>query len=106
MELKDRAKMFEDKFAHDDEVNFKVMALRNKMFGQWAADALCKKDSAAEEYAKEVVLSDFEEAGDDDVLRKVMADFEAAGLKHSEEEVREKMDALLVDAKAQIFEGA
>lgn len=106
MELQDRAKMFEDKFAHDDEVNFKVMALRNKLFGQWAADVLCKKDAAAEEYAKEVVLSDFEEAGDDDVLRKVMGDFDAAGLKHPEAEVREKMDALLIEAKAKIYDGA
>lgn len=102
MELHDRAKMFVDKIAHEDEVNFKVMALRNRLFGEWAADVLCKKDEAAAQYTKEVVLSDFEEAGDDDVLRKVMGDLQAAGLRHSEAEVREKMDALMVEAKAQI----
>ena len=82
------------------------MALRNRLFGQWAADALCKKAEAAEEYAKEVVLSDFEEAGDDDVLRKVMADFKAAGLTHPEADVREKMDALLIEAKAKFYDDA
>ena len=105
MDLQDRAKLFEDKFAHDDEVNFKVVALRNKLFGQWAANELCKKDEAAEQYAKEVVLADFEEAGDDDVLRKVLTDLNGAGLSHSEQQVREKMDGLLVEAKALVFEG-
>lgn len=95
----DRQRAFESKFAHDAELQFRVGARRNKLLGLWAAGLLGKSGDAADAYAVEVVKSDFEEAGDDDVLRKVAGDL--AG-KASEAEVRAKMDALLIEAKTQI----
>ena len=74
-----REEGFEKQFAHDEELRFKAMARRNKLLGLWAAGILGKSGADAEAYAKEVVLADFEEAGDDDVLRKVRKDFEPKG---------------------------
>ncbi len=102
MDFDDRKKAFEEKYAHDSEMQFKVMALRNKLLGKWAADEMCKNEEDSEEYAKEVILSDFEEAGDDDVLRKVFGDLKKAGLTISEQEVREKMDELVGAAQNEI----
>jgi hypothetical protein len=90
-----REEAFEKQFAHDEELRFKAMARRNKMLGLWAAEALGKTGAGAEAYAKEVVLSDFEESGDNDVLRKVTKDL--AG-KVAETEIRTKMVALLAQA--------
>ena len=70
---------FERKFAHDEELRFKATARRNKLFGLWAAEQLGKTGAEAEAYAKSVVLADFEEAGDADVLRKVQADLDGGG---------------------------
>ena len=75
----DRKNAFERKFAHDEELRFKATARRNKLLGLWAAGELGKTGADADAYAKSVVMADFEEAGDDDVLRKVRTDFEAAG---------------------------
>ena len=82
----DRQDAFEKKHAHDQETAFKVTARRNKLLGLWAAEKLGLTGDAAEAYAKEVVASDFEEAGDHDVFRKVRADFDAKsiGLKKNE----------------------
>ncbi len=77
--MKDRQDGFEKKFAHDEELKFKATARRNKLLGVWAAEKLGKSGSDADAYAKEVVISDFEEAGDDDVFRKVRGDFDKAG---------------------------
>ena len=96
----DRENAFENKFAHDAETKFKIEARRNKMLGLWAAELLGKTGDDAASYATEVVKSDFEEAGDDDVLRKVSADL---GDKASDEAIREKMKALLQDATDQIM---
>lgn len=96
-----RERTFENKYAHDAELQFKVNNRRNKLLGLWAAEKLGKGDTAA--YAKEVVMSDFVEAGDDDVLRKVKADFDAAGIATGADEIRAKMDALLADAKQQVM---
>lgn len=96
----DRENAFENKFAHDAETKFKIEARRNKMLGHWAAELLGKTGDDAASYATEVVKSDFEEAGDDDVLRKVSADL---GDKASDEAIREKMTALLQDATDQIM---
>lgn len=96
----DRENAFENKFAHDAEMQFKAEARRNKLLGLWAADLLGKDEDAANAYAVEVVKSDFEEAGDDDVLRKVSADL---GDKASDEEIRAKMTELLAEAKAQLM---
>lgn len=95
----DRERAYESKYAHDEEMQFRANARRNKLLGLWAADLLGKTGDAAAAYATEVVKSDFQEAGDDDVLRKVAADL--AG-KASAEEIRAKMDALLVEAKRQL----
>lgn len=97
-----REEGFEKKFAHDEELRFKAMARRNKMLGLWAAAKLGKSGAEADEYAKSVVLADFEEAGDDDVLRKVKADLDAAGAGLSETQIRTAMDELLAKAIADI----
>jgi hypothetical protein len=93
---------FEKKFAHDEELQFKATARRNKLLGQWAAEKLGLSGDAAAAYAKEVVAADFEEAGDDDVVRKVLADFKAKGIDQSEHQVRRTMDELMAEAIAQV----
>jgi hypothetical protein len=98
--ISDREKAFENKFAHDQELRFKAEARRNKLVGLWAAGLLGKADPDA--YAKEVVASDFEEAGDDDVIRKVMGDLTAGGVSITEEELRAKMVECLGQAIDQI----
>jgi hypothetical protein len=95
----DRERAHEAKFAHDADLEFRINARRNKLLGQWAAELLGKTGQAAADYAIEVVKSDFAEAGDDDVLRKVAADL--AG-KASAAEIRERMNALLETARRQI----
>ena len=100
--MDDRKDAFEKKFAHDEELKFKAMARRNKLFGLWAAEKLGKSGEAAEAYAKEVVISDFQEAGDDDVFRKVRADFDAAGVDQSDHQIRRTMDELLDQAVAAV----
>jgi len=98
----DRKKGFENKFAHDEELRFKATARRNKLLGLWAAEKLGLSGDAAESYAKEVVASDFEEAGDDDVVRKVLGDLKAKNVDQSEHQVRRTMDELMVTAVEQI----
>lgn len=96
----------EKKYAHDEEVMFKATARRNKLLGAWAADKLGKSGAAADEYAKSVVMADFAEAGDDDVLRKVKGDLDAAGVDISEHQIRRTMDELMVSAIDQVKTGA
>jgi hypothetical protein len=96
----DRENAFEAKFAHDSEMQFRAEARRNKLLGLWAAGLMGKADDAAAAYAMEVVSADFEEAGDEDVVRKVVADL--AG-KASADDVRAKMTELLPVAKAQLM---
>jgi hypothetical protein len=95
----DRESAFENKFAHDAEMQFRAEARRNKLLGLWAAGLLGKTGADAEAYAREVVKADFEEAGTDDVVRKVAGDL---GSKSSPEEVRRKLDELLAVAKGQL----
>ena len=95
-----REEGFEKQFAHDEELRFKAMARRNKMLGLWAAGVLGKSGADAEAYAKEVVLADFEEAGDNDVLRKVSKDLQPKGV--TEAQVRAQMTELLAQAVEQI----
>ena len=90
--LDERGEGFEKKFAHDAELKFKAEARRNKLLGHWAAEKL---GADPEAYAKEVVMADFEEAGDDDVFRKVRTDFDAKGVTVSDDELRAKMNELL-----------
>ena len=101
--MDERSDAFENKFAHDEELRFKAEARRNKMLGLWAAELLGKEGEDAEAYAKEVVLADFEEAGDQDVFRKVRADFDAAGVDQSDHQLRRTMDELMHKAMEQII---
>lgn len=99
-----REKAFEEKYKHDQELQFKVEVRRNKLLGLWVAELLGKAGAEAQAYAKEVVAADFEEPGDADLVRKVLADFEAAGTEFSEHRLRKKMDELLEVAKEQLME--
>jgi hypothetical protein len=101
-----REEGFEKKFAHDEELRFKAMARRNKLLGLWAAEKLGLSGPEADAYAKEVVVADFEESGDDDVLRKVSKDFAAKGLTVTDQELRAKMSELIATAVAQIQTGS
>ena len=98
--MSDREKAFENKYAHDQDKKFRVIARRNKLTGQWAAGLLGKSD--VDSYAKEVVAADFEEAGDEDVIRKIAGDFKAAGVAAGETEIRAKLVELLPVAMEQI----
>ena len=100
-----REEGFEKKFAHDQDLLFKANARRNKMLGLWAAEKMGLSGPAADAYAKEVVVADFEEAGDDDVLRKVRKDFDAKGVALSDQQIRKTMDELMAQAVAQIKAG-
>ncbi|MEZ5804632.1 MAG: DUF1476 domain-containing protein [Rhizobiaceae bacterium] len=96
--MKDREEGFERKFAFDEELRFKATARRNKLLGLWAAEKLGKSGEDAEAYAKSVVIADFEEAGDDDVFRKVRKDFDNAGVDQSDHQIRRTMDELMAQA--------
>ena len=100
-----REEGFEKKFALDEEQKFKAIARRNKLVGLWAAGKLGLSGAEAEAYAKDVVLADFEEAGDDDVLRKIRKDFDAKGITESDAEIRRTMTDLLTQAAAQVKSG-
>ncbi|GHD09878.1 DUF1476 domain-containing protein [Tianweitania populi] len=100
--LKDRQDGFERKFAHDEEMRFKAMSRRNKLLGLWAAEELGKAGEEADEYARSVVAADFEEAGDEDVFRKVRADFDASNVAQTDQQIRQKMVELLGTAVDQL----
>jgi hypothetical protein len=97
-----REEGFEKKFAHDEELRFKANARRNKLLGLWAAEKLGKSGPDADAYAKEVVMADFEEAGDNDVFRKIRKDFDAKGVAESDHQIRRTMDDLMEAAITQI----
>lgn len=99
----DREQAFERKFAHDEQMKFKATARRNKLLGLWAAELMGLSRDDADVYAKSVVKADFEEAGDDDVFRKIKLDLEAKGLDVSEHRVRKAMSDLMEEAKRQIW---
>ncbi|MBO6790969.1 MAG: DUF1476 domain-containing protein [Dinoroseobacter sp.] len=98
--FEDRENAFETKYAHDAEMQFKAEARRNKLLGLWAAGLMGKDEAAAADYAREVVKSDFEEAGDEDVYRKVSGDL---GDLADEATIRAKMAELLIEAQSQIM---
>jgi hypothetical protein len=101
----ERKDAFEKKFAHDEELRFKATARRNKLFGLWAAQQLGKSGADADTYAKSVVLADFEEAGDADVLRKVQADLTAAGKHVNDAELASALNARMQQAIEEIQAG-
>ena len=96
----DRENAFENKFAHDAEMQFKAEARRNKLLGLWAADLMGKTGDEAQAYAREVVKADFEEAGHEDVYRKVAGDL---GHRADETTIRTKMEEFLSEAKVQLM---
>ena len=100
--LTSRKDAFENKFAHDEMLRFKAVARRNKLLGLWAAEQLGKSGIEAEDYARSVVMADFEESGDEDVVRKILRDFEAAGDAKTESEVRRVLDELSLRAMDEI----
>ena len=100
-----REEAFEKKYVIDEDLKFKAVARRNRLLGLWAAEKLGKTGADAEAYARSVVMSDFEEAGDHDVLRKVQGDLEAAQIQQSEHQIRRTMDELLARAIADIKAG-
>jgi hypothetical protein len=97
-----REDAFENRFAHDAELQFKAEARRNKLLGLWAAGLLGKTGAAADSYAKEVVAADFEKAGDSDVFGKIRRDFDAAGVQQSDHQIRRVMDELMQTAITQL----
>jgi hypothetical protein len=97
-----RQEGFEKKFAMDEELQFKAAARRNKLLGHWAAGKLGMSAEEADAYAKSVVLADFQEAGDDDVFRKIRADFDAKNVEQSDHQIRRTMDELMAQAIEQI----
>jgi hypothetical protein len=102
----DRERGFEAKFAHDQELEFKTAARRNRLLGLWAAELMGLQKKHLEDYAKAVVKSDFEQPGDEDVLRKVFEDLKGAGVQATEGDVRMKMDELMAVAREQLKAGA
>ena len=102
-QFKDREKAFENNFKREEELEFKITARRNKLLGLWAAELLGLDSDAAASYAKEVVVSDFDEPGDDDVLRKVLGDLQGKSIETSEHLVRKEMDSLMSVAREQIM---
>ena len=100
----DRENAFENKFAHDQDMAFRVTARRNRLIGQWAAEKMGLTAEETDSYAKSVVQADFEEAGDEDVIRKLLGDLIAAGVDISDEDVRGAMADLLVEARRQLME--
>lgn len=100
--MDDREKAFENKYAHDQALEFKAVARRNKLLGLWAAELMGLEGDAAADYAKSVVKADFEEAGHEDVYRKVKGDLDAKGVDVSEHILRKQMDDLLATARQQV----
>ena len=100
----DRERAFEAKFARDEEIQFRIAARRNRLLGEWAARKMGLTHEEAESYAKDVIRSDFEEAGEHDVIRKVLGDLTAAGVEIDEEKVREALRNKEIDARRQIIE--
>jgi hypothetical protein len=97
-----RREGYESKFAHDQDLKFKATARRNKLVGLWAAGKMGLTGDAADEYAKEVVKADFEEAGEEDVFRKIRRDFDAKKLAISDHQIRREMEDLMTTAVEQI----
>lgn len=100
----DREAAFENKFAHDQEMAFRVIARRNRLVGEWAAQKMGLTPAETDAYAKAVVQADFEEASDEDVVRKLLGDLIAAGVDTSDDDVRKAMADHLVEARRQLLE--
>jgi hypothetical protein len=100
----DRERAFENIYARDQEMQFRVIARRNRLLGMWAANLMGLTDVEADSYAKDVVRADFEEAGDEDVIRKILGDLTSAGVDCDENRIREALEHKLVEARRQMIE--
>jgi len=100
--FEDREKGYERKFALDEELKFKATARRNKLLGLWAAQQMGITGEEAQAYAREVIKADLAEPGDEDVFRKIRADFDAKGVNQSDHQIRRKMTDLMGEAVSQI----
>jgi hypothetical protein len=103
-QFNDRERAFESKFAHDEEMKFRLIARRNRLLGEWAAAKMGLSEEETSSYAKDVVRADFEEAGDEDVIRKVLGDLTAAGVETSDAEIRQTLEHKVAEAKRQLIE--
>ena len=103
-QFEDRERAFEAKFARDEEMQFRVIARRNRLLGEWAAGLMGLTDAEADAYAKDVVRADFEEAGEDDVMRKLMGDLTSAGVEVDEPRIRDAIGHKMVEARRQLIE--
>lgn len=102
----DREKAFENKFARDEEMQFKLTARRNRLVGEWAAEKMGLTAEETDSYAKAVVQADFEEAGDEDVIRKLMGDLTSAGVEIDDAGIRTALTEKMVEARRQFIEQA
>ena len=100
----DRERAFESMYARDEEMKFRVLARRNRLLGEWAARRMGLSEEETASYAKDVVRADFEEAGDEDVIRKVLGDLTAAGIDVTDAEIRDALAHKTVEARRQIIE--
>lgn len=100
----DRERAFEAKFAHDEEMQFRITARRNRLVGEWAAVKMGLTPAETDAYAKAVVQADFEEAGDEDVVRKLLGDLTSAGVEINEADVRAALDEKTIEARRQLME--
>ena len=100
----DRERAYEAKFAHDEEMQFRIIARRNRLVGEWAARKMGLSQEETASYAKDVVRSDFESAGDEDVIRKVLGDLTSAGVESDEAQIREALGNKMIEARRQIMQ--
>ena len=99
----DRERAFEAQFARDEEMQFRILARRNRLLGEWAADKMSLSDAEKDAYAKDVVRADFEEAGDEDVIRKLLGDLTSAAVDIDEDRIRATLDHKSVEARRQLM---
>jgi hypothetical protein len=100
----DRERAFENKYARDQEMQFRIVARRNRLLGQWAARLMGLSQAESDAYASDVIRADFEEAGDEDVIRKVLGDLTSAGVDCDEGRIREALAHKTVEARRQLME--
>jgi hypothetical protein len=103
-QFEERERAFEAKFARDEEMQFRIIARRNRLLGEWAARMMDLSEAETDSYAKDVVRADFEEAGDEDVIRKLLGDLTAAGVEIDEGRIRDALGHKLVEARRQLIE--
>jgi hypothetical protein len=100
----DRESAFENKYAHDQDLQFRIAARRNKLLGLWAAEKMGLTTEESDAYAKSVVQADFEEAGDEDVVRKVLGDLTSAGIEADDAMVRSALETQAAEARRQFID--